>query len=152
MDMYEEVHMKRTTLAKKLRIALAVMAFAGCATSFAADSTADAAAAPAAKTQNEMKRQLTREATYMEEQLTLTQEWDKTFPKSDKVNHRKVTFHNRYGITLAADLYEPKTRIPDHRLRPVLYRRKRRPAEIRRLAGHQHRRLPGSRRFPFRSG
>ncbi len=44
----------------------------------------------------------------MNEQLTLTQEWDKTFPKSDKVNHRKVTFHNRYGITLAADLYEPK--------------------------------------------
>ncbi len=44
----------------------------------------------------------------MEEQLNLTQEWDKTFPKSDKVNHRKVTFHNRYGITLAADLYEPK--------------------------------------------
>lgn len=74
MDMYEEVHMKRTTLAKKLRIALAVMAFAGCATSFAADDTADAAASPAAKTQNEMKRQLTREATYMEEQLTLTQE------------------------------------------------------------------------------
>jgi fermentation-respiration switch protein FrsA (DUF1100 family) len=44
----------------------------------------------------------------MEEKLTLTQEWDKTFPKSEKVNHRKVTFHNRYGITLAADLYEPK--------------------------------------------
>lgn len=42
----------------------------------------------------------------MEEKLKLTQEWDKTFPKSDKVNHRKVTFHNRYGITLAADLYE----------------------------------------------
>ena len=40
--------------------------------------------------------------------LELTQEWDKTFPKSEKVNHRKVTFHNRYGITLAADLYEPK--------------------------------------------
>ena len=38
----------------------------------------------------------------------LTKEWDKTFPKSGKVNHRKVTFHNRYGITLAADLYEPK--------------------------------------------
>ena len=33
---------------------------------------------------------------------------DKTFPKSDKVNHKKVTFHNRYGITLATDLYEPK--------------------------------------------
>ena len=40
--------------------------------------------------------------------LTLTNEWDKVFPQSDKVNHRKVTFHNRYGITLAADLYEPK--------------------------------------------
>lgn len=44
----------------------------------------------------------------MQEKLVLTEEWDKTFPKSDKVNHRKVTFHNRYGITLAADLYEPK--------------------------------------------
>ena len=44
----------------------------------------------------------------MEEKLNLTQEWDKTFPKSEKVNHRKVTFHNRYGITLAADLYELK--------------------------------------------
>ena len=40
--------------------------------------------------------------------LELTQEWDKTFSKSEKVNHRKVTFHNRFGITLAADLYEPK--------------------------------------------
>ena len=44
----------------------------------------------------------------MEEKLNLTEEWDKTFPKSEKVNHKKVTFHNRYGITLAADLYEPK--------------------------------------------
>ena len=44
----------------------------------------------------------------MEEKLNLTQEWDKTFPKSEKVEHRKVTFHNRYGITLAADLYQPK--------------------------------------------
>ena len=42
------------------------------------------------------------------EQLRLTQEWDKTFPKSEKVDHSKVTFHNRYGITLAADLYVPK--------------------------------------------
>ena len=40
--------------------------------------------------------------------LNMTNEWDKVFPKSDKVNHKKVTFHNRYGITLAADLYEPK--------------------------------------------
>ncbi|MBP5211895.1 MAG: alpha/beta hydrolase, partial [Pyramidobacter sp.] len=41
------------------------------------------------------------------EKLTLTQEWDKVFPKSDKVDHRKVTFVNRFGITLAADLYTP---------------------------------------------
>lgn len=40
--------------------------------------------------------------------LELTNEWDKTFPKSEKVNHRKVTFRSRYGITLAADLYEPQ--------------------------------------------
>lgn len=42
------------------------------------------------------------------EQLNLTTDWDKVFPKSDKVDHSKVTFHNRYGITLAADLYIPK--------------------------------------------
>lgn len=40
--------------------------------------------------------------------LNVTQEWDKVFPQSDKARHRKVTFHNRFGITLAADLYEPK--------------------------------------------
>jgi len=45
---------------------------------------------------------------FKEEKLNLTQEWDKTFPKSDKVDHKKITFHNRYGITLAADLYAPK--------------------------------------------
>lgn len=39
--------------------------------------------------------------------MELTQEWDKVFPKNDKVNHSKVTFKNRYGITLAADLYIP---------------------------------------------
>lgn len=44
----------------------------------------------------------------MEEKLELVQEWDKTFPKREKVNHKKITFHNRYGITLVADLYEPK--------------------------------------------
>ena len=41
------------------------------------------------------------------ETLKLTSEWDKVFPKSEKVNHSKVTFRNRYGITLAADLYVP---------------------------------------------
>lgn len=45
----------------------------------------------------------------MKEELKLTQEWDKTFTKSDKVDHKKVTFCNRYGITLAADMYTPKT-------------------------------------------
>ena len=42
--------------------------------------------------------------------LTLTQEWDKVFPLSDKVNHRKVTFETQYGLTLAADLYTPAAR------------------------------------------
>ncbi len=45
---------------------------------------------------------------FVEEKLNLCQEWDKTFPKCDEVNHSKVTFHNRFGITLAADLYIPK--------------------------------------------
>ncbi|MDE6770843.1 MAG: alpha/beta hydrolase [Muribaculaceae bacterium] len=49
-----------------------------------------------------------KQNTIKMEELTLTSEWDKTFPKSDKVNHSKVTFPNRYGITLAADLYVPK--------------------------------------------
>lgn len=44
----------------------------------------------------------------MTAQLNLTQEWDKIFPQSDKVNHSKITFRNRYGITLAADMYVPK--------------------------------------------
>lgn len=42
------------------------------------------------------------------ERLNMTNEWDKVFPKSNKVDHSKITFHNRYGITLAADLYLPK--------------------------------------------
>ncbi len=49
-----------------------------------------------------------QEGTFVMEELKLTQDWDKTFPKSDKVDHCKVTFHNRYGITLAADMYVPK--------------------------------------------
>ena len=48
-----------------------------------------------------------KENSIMEEKLNLTQEWDKVFPQSEKVKHCKVTFHNRYGITLAADLYQP---------------------------------------------
>ena len=48
------------------------------------------------------------EKTMNTQELQLTQEWDKVFAQSDKVNHSKITFHNRYGITLAADLYVPK--------------------------------------------
>ena len=44
----------------------------------------------------------------MNNTLTLTQEWDKTFPQNEAVDHCKVTFHNRFGIELAADLYKPK--------------------------------------------
>lgn len=47
------------------------------------------------------------------EDLKLTKEWDKTFPQSDKVNHSKITFVNRFGITLAADLYVPKETVGD---------------------------------------
>ncbi len=44
----------------------------------------------------------------MKEELKITTEWDKTFPLSDKVNYKKVTFKNHFGITLVADMYEPK--------------------------------------------
>ena len=42
------------------------------------------------------------------QKLELTQEWDKVFPQSENVDHKKVTFRNRYGIELAADMYTPK--------------------------------------------
>lgn len=45
----------------------------------------------------------------MQKAHIMTQEWDKTFPKSEKVEHQKVTFHNRYGIELVGDLYTPKS-------------------------------------------
>ena len=54
-----------------------------------------------------------------EEKLQLTTEWDKTFPKSDAVDHTKVTFHNRYGITLAADLYRPRGAAANARLAAI---------------------------------
>ena len=76
------------------------------------------------------------------QKLELTQEWDKVFPLSDKVNHRKVTFETQYGLTLAADLYEPKdaqgklaaiavsgpgrARFCSPGLRPLLHRREQR--------------------------
>ncbi len=53
-------------------------------------------------------KQQTNKTDNMKQQLVLTQEWDKVFPLSEKVNHRKVTFETQYGLTLAADLYTPK--------------------------------------------
>ena len=53
-------------------------------------------------------KQETKNNENMKQELNLTQEWDKVFPLSDKVNHKKVTFKNRFGITLAADMYTPK--------------------------------------------
>ena len=51
----------------------------------------------------------------MDEKLELTQEWDKVFPLSEKVNHQKVTFKTQYGLTLAADLYTPASPAPPKR-------------------------------------
>ena len=58
---------------------------------------------------NQTQTKETTETTEeMKQELNLTQEWDKVFPLSEKVNHRKVTFETQYGLTLAADLYTPK--------------------------------------------
>lgn len=55
-----------------------------------------------------MVEQSNKTKSVMDKELNVTKEWDKVFPKSDKVFHSKVSFHNRYGITLVADLYVPK--------------------------------------------
>ncbi|MBQ6277818.1 MAG: alpha/beta hydrolase [Bacteroidales bacterium] len=57
------------------------------------------------------KTQPTETKENMKQELQLTQEWDKVFPLSDKVDHRKVTFETQYGLTLAADLYTPKAEV-----------------------------------------
>ena len=57
------------------------------------------------------KNNQTKEEDNMKK-LELTQEWDKVFPKSDKVDHRKVTFETQYGLSLAADIYWPKSPLP----------------------------------------
>ena len=66
-----------------------------------------------------LQTDLREESNMQDAQLNLTQEWDKTFPKSDKANHSKVTFHNRYGITLAADLYRPADAADNARLAAI---------------------------------
>lgn len=55
-----------------------------------------------------MVEQSNKTKSVMDKELNVTKEWDKVFPESDKVFHSKVSFHNRYGITLVADLYVPK--------------------------------------------
>ena len=55
----------------------------------------------------------------MEKKLEMTQEWDKVFPLSDKVAHKKVTFKTQYGLTLAADLYMPKTETNENASLPL---------------------------------
>ncbi|WP_440330061.1 alpha/beta hydrolase [Mitsuokella multacida] len=90
---------------KKLWQKVAAMAVLGTAFVLGGHAMAAEAAANPAAAANETKTVVEQKGA---EKLHLTNEWDKTFPESKEVNHRKVTFHNRYGIELAADLYEPK--------------------------------------------
>ena len=59
-------------------------------------------------TDNDMKQTFLDKLSAASVERELTQEWDKVFPLSEKVNHKKVTFETQYGLTLAADLYTPK--------------------------------------------
>lgn len=56
---------------------------------------------------------------FHEEKLHMTKEWDKVFPQDEEVAHEKVTFHNRFGITLAADVYKPKAVTKDAKLAAI---------------------------------
>ena len=58
-------------------------------------------------------------ASFQEEKLDMTNAWDKVFPESKNVTHEKVTFHNRYGIMLAADVYKPKNAAKDAKLAAI---------------------------------
>lgn len=96
--------MKNLKKMKWLVLALAGLTLAGTV------MTADAADVSSRTENGSPVRRLSSTPWAGEKTLPLTDTWDKTFPKSDKVDHEKVTFHNRYGITLAADLYMPKNR------------------------------------------
>jgi fermentation-respiration switch protein FrsA (DUF1100 family) len=96
--------MKNLKKMKWLVLALAGLTLAGSV------MTADAADVNSRTENGSQVRRISSTPWAGEEALPLTDTWDKTFPKSDKVDHEKVTFHNRYGITLAADLYMPKNR------------------------------------------
>ena len=96
--------MKNLKKMKWLVLALAGLTLAGSV------MTVDAADVSSRTENGSQVRRISSTPWEGEESLPLTDSWDKTFPKSDKVDHEKVTFHNRYGITLAADLYMPKNR------------------------------------------
>lgn len=96
--------MKNLKKMKWLVLALAGLTLAGVV------MTVDAADVSSRTENGSQVRRISSTPWEGEESLPLTDSWDKTFPKSDKVDHEKVTFHNRYGITLAADLYMPKNR------------------------------------------
>lgn len=96
--------MKNLKKMKWLVLALAGLTLAGSV------MTVDAADVSSRPENGSQVRRISSTPWEGEESLPLTDSWDKTFPKSDKVDHEKVTFHNRYGITLAADLYMPKNR------------------------------------------
>lgn len=61
-----------------------------------------------ATTASAAEKTTTVQAPFQKEELQMTDKWDKVFPEDSRATHHKVTFHNRYGITLAADLYAPK--------------------------------------------
>lgn len=96
--------MKNLKKMKWLVLALAGLTLAGSV------MTVDAADVSSRTENGSQVRRISSTPWEGEESLPLTDSWDKTFPKSDRVDHEKVTFHNRYGITLAADLYMPKNR------------------------------------------
>lgn len=96
--------MKNVKKMKWMILALTGLALAG------SMMTADAADVNGQAEKAKALRQISTTPWPGDEPLKLTHTWDKTFPKSDKVDHSKVTFHNRYGITLAADVYMPKNR------------------------------------------
>ena len=97
--------MKKTISVSALAVIMALaVSFSSCST-VPSESKSDDTSQISAVSQQENKEE---NIMLIKKELTLTQEWNKTFPKSDKVDHQKVTFVNRYGITLAADMYIPK--------------------------------------------
>lgn len=85
-------------------LALSATLFTACCDKTNCDKANESAATP----KNTINYSANETTMQQVEKLELTQEWDKVFPKSEKVDHKKVTFVNNFGITLAADMYIPK--------------------------------------------